>query len=87
MTADVCSFSRLLVYNYATARNGVCDDASLVRAFPGNSQFRCQQIFKHIIYTPRQLLFVSLYTNYATWGTDNVTMYRSRSNTGLRGRR
>ena len=28
-TADVCSFSRLLVYDYATARNGVCDDVSL----------------------------------------------------------
>ena len=53
MTADVCSFSRLLVYNYATARNGVCDDASLVRALPVNSGFRgCQQIFEYVIYAP-----------------------------------
>ena len=52
MTADVCSFSRLLVYNYATAKNGICDDALLVRALPGNSRFRCQQTFEYIIYAP-----------------------------------
>ena len=60
-TASVC-FSRLLLH--ATAAGGVCDHVLVGSAIPGNTWLRgCQQAFDN---TPRQLVFASLYYNYAT---------------------
>lgn len=70
---SVC-FSTLLLY--ATATGGVCDHVSVESTIPGNKRLRgCQKVFDNTC-TPRQLVFASLYYNYAAWGMDYVTMYR-----------
>ena len=56
MTADVCSFSRLLVYNYATARNGVCDARCIACACLNCEATLVFEVaskhFEYIIYAP-----------------------------------